>query len=162
MNGFSPARLLVDLRQQFGVSARLIFLTSASGAPYDLASTGDPTTYADLTTAGGLRSISGIVNGIGPDKCQIIARNTDGTLAEPTMLVAEAHAAGLQVHPYTFRAENTFLPVDYRIGTDATAYGRAIDEQVRFLQTGIVGLFTDQCDIGVMARSEFMATKTAT
>jgi glycerophosphoryl diester phosphodiesterase len=152
---------LVDLRQQFGVSAPLIFLTSASGAPYDLASTGDPTTYADLATARGLRSISGIVNGIGPDKSQIIARNTDGTLAQPTTLVAEAHAAGLQVHPYTFRAENTFLPVDYRVGTDATAYGRAIDEQVRFLQTGIDGLFTDQCDIGVIARAEFMATKTA-
>jgi glycerophosphoryl diester phosphodiesterase len=152
---------LVDLRQQFGVSAPLIFLTSASGAPYDLASTGEPTTYADLTTARGLRSISGIVNGIGPDKSQIIARNTDGTLAQPTTLVAEAHAAGLQVHPYTFRAENTFLPVDYRVGTEATAYGRAIDEQVRFLQTGIDGLFTDQCDIGVIARAEFMATKTA-
>src|SRR5450631_1610576 len=152
---------LVDLRQEFGVSAPLIFLTSASGAPYDLASTGDPTTYADLTTARGLRSISGIVNGIGPDKCQIIAHNTDGTLGQPTTLVAEAHAARLLVHPYTFRAENTFLPVDYRVGTDATAYGRAIDEQVRFLQTGIDGLFTDQCDIGVIARSEFVATKTA-
>jgi len=152
---------LVDLRQEFGVSAPLIFLTSASGAPYDLASTGDPTTYADLTTARGLRSISGIVNGIGPDKCQIIAHNTDGTLGQPTTLVAEAHAAGLQVHPYTFRAENMFLPVDYRVGNDATAYGRAIDEQVRFLQTGVDALFTDQCDIGVIARAEFMATKTA-
>src|SRR5450631_697135 len=152
---------LVELRQQFGVSAPLIFLTSASGAPYDLASTGDETSYADLTTTGGLRSISGIVNGIGPDKSQIIARDADGTLAQPTTLVADAHAAGLQVHPYTFRAENTFLPVDYRVGTDATAYGRAIDEQVRFLQTGIDGLFTDQCDIGVIARSEFVATKTA-
>jgi len=152
---------LVDLRQQFGVSAPLIFLTSASGAPYDLASTGDPTTYADLTTAAGLRSISGIVNGIGPDKSQIIACNPDGILAQPTTLVAEAHAAGLQVHPYTFRAENLFLPADYQVGSDAMAYGRAIDEQVRFLQTGIDGFFTDQCDIGVIARAEFMATKTA-
>jgi len=152
---------LVDLRQHFGVNAPLIFLTAASGAPYDLASAGDPTSYADLTTAAGLRSISGIVNGVGPDKSQIIARNSNGTLGQPTTLVAEAHAAGLQVHPYTFRAENTFLPVDYRVGTDATAYGRAIDEQVRFLQTGIDGLFTDQCDIGVIARAEFMATKTA-
>ena len=65
------------------------------------------------------------------------------------------------MHPFTFRAENTFLPVDYRVGTDATAYGRAIDEQVRFLQTGIDALFTDQCDIGVNAMAEFMATKTA-
>jgi glycerophosphoryl diester phosphodiesterase len=152
---------LVDLRQHFGVNARLIFLTSASGAPYDLASTGDPTTYADLTTAAGLRSISGIVNGIGPDKNQIILRNVDGTLAQPTTLVADAHAAGLKVHPYTFRAENTFLPLDYRVGTDPTAYGRAIDEQVRFLRTGIDGLFTDQSDIGVIARAEFLSAKAA-
>lgn len=152
---------LVDLRQHFGINAPLVFLTSASGAPYDLASTGDPTTYAELTTVAGLRSIRGIVNGIGPHKTQIIPLNVDGTLARPTRLVADAHAAGLKVHPYTFRAENTFLPVDYRVGTDATAYGRAIDEHVRFLQTGIDGLFTDQCDIAVIARTEFLAAKAA-
>jgi len=152
---------LVDLRRRFGVKARLVFLTSASGAPYDLASTGDPRTYADLTTAAGLRSIAGSLNGIGPDKSQIIPRNADGSLARPTALVADAHAAGLTVHPYTFRAENTFLPLDFRVGTDATAYGRAIDEQVRFLQTGIDGLFTDQSDIGVIARAEFLAEKAA-
>jgi glycerophosphoryl diester phosphodiesterase len=150
---------LQDLRRRFGVKARLVFLTSASGAPYDLASTGDPRTYADLTTAAGLRSIASIVDGIGPDKNQIIARNVDGALARPTTLVANAHAAGLKVHPYTFRAENTFLPLDFRVGTDPTAYGRAIDEQVRFLQTGIDGLFTDQSDIGVIARAEFLAEK---
>jgi glycerophosphoryl diester phosphodiesterase len=152
---------LVDLRQQFGVNARLIFLTSASGAPYDLASTGDPTTYADLSTAAGLRSLSGIVDGIGPDKCQIIPCDVNGTLAPATMLVADAHAAGLRVHPYTFRAENAFLPLDYRVGTDVTAFGRAIDEQLAFLRTGIDGLFTDQPDIGVIARAEFIAAKTA-
>ena len=86
---------LVDLRQHFGVNAPLIFLTEASGGPCDLASAGDPTSYADLTTAAGLRSMSGIVNGIGPDKSQIIARNPDGTLGQTTRLVAEAHAAGL-------------------------------------------------------------------
>jgi hypothetical protein len=45
--------------------------------------------------------------------------------------------------------------------TDAAAYGRAIDEQVRFLQTGIDGLFTDQCDVAVIARAEVLATKAA-
>jgi glycerophosphoryl diester phosphodiesterase len=152
---------LVDLRQHFGVSAPLIFLTSATGAPFDLASKGDPTTYAKLTTKAGLRSISGIVSGIGPDKDQIIARNANGTLGRETTLVADAHAAGLKVHPYTFRAENTFLPLDYRVGKVDASYGRAIDEQVRFLRTGIDGLFTDQADIGVIARTEFLAAKAA-
>ena len=152
---------LVGLRQHFGVNARLVFLTSASGAPYDLVSTGDPTSYAKLTTAAGLRSISGIVDGIGPDKSQVIRRNADGTLAKPTTLVADAHATGLLVHPYTFRAVNSFLPADYRKGAEATAYGRAIDEQVTYLRTGIDGLFTDQADIGVVARAEFLAAKAA-
>ena len=152
---------LVDLRQHFGVNTRLVFLTSASGAPYDLASTGDPTTYSELTTAAGLHCIRRIVNGIGPDKDQIIPRSVNGNLTHPTTLVEDAHAEGLKVHPYTFRAENTFLPLNYRIGNDATAYGRAIDEQVRFLQTGIDGLFTDQCDLTWKARAEFQATKAA-
>jgi glycerophosphoryl diester phosphodiesterase len=65
------------------------------------------------------------------------------------------------VHPYTVRAENTFLPTDFRVGTGATAYGRAIAEQVRFLEAGIDGLFTDQSDIGVIARVEFLAAKAA-
>ena len=152
---------LRDLRNRFGVKARLVFLTSASGAPYDLASTGDPRTYAALTTAAGLRSIASFVDGIGPDKSQIIPRNVDRTLGSPTALVGNAHAAGLLVHPYTFRAENTFLPVGYKVGADMTAYGRAIDEQVRFLETGIDGLFTDQADIGVIARAEYLAVKAA-
>jgi glycerophosphoryl diester phosphodiesterase len=41
---------------------------------------------------------------------------------------------------------------------DPNAYGRAIDEQVTFLRAGIDGLFTDQSDIGVLARSIFEAT----
>jgi len=152
---------LRDLRLRLGVTARLVLLTSATGAPYDLVSMGDPRTYADLTTAAGLRSMTGVVDAIGPDKAQVIARNPNGTLGRPTTLVAHAHAAGLLVHPYTFRAENTFLPVDLRVGSDATAYGRAVEEQVRFLRTGIDGLFTDQPDIGASARAEFLAERVA-
>jgi len=153
--------MLQDLRQRFGVKAPLVFLTAAGGAPYDLVSKGDPRTYAELTTAAGLRSLAGFVDGIGPEKSQVIPRSLNGTLAQPTTLVADAHRAGLKVYPYTFRAENTFLPLDFRVGTDPTAFGRAIDEQVRFLQTGIDGLFTDQADIGVVARSEYLADKAA-
>jgi glycerophosphoryl diester phosphodiesterase len=97
-------------------------------------------------------------SGIGPDKVQIIPRNADNTLGTPTPLVANAHAAGLKLHPYTFRAENQFLPADYQVTADPNAYGRAIDEQVTFLRAGIDGLFTDQSDIGVLARSIFEAT----
>jgi glycerophosphoryl diester phosphodiesterase len=130
------------------VKVNLVFLTSASGSPF-----GDTRSYADYLTPAGLKELSTFVDGIGPDKSQVIPRTADNTLGTPTALVPDAHAAGLKVIPYTFRAENQFLPVDYRVGTDPNAYGRALDEQIAFLNTGIDGLFTDQPDIGVLART---------
>jgi glycerophosphoryl diester phosphodiesterase len=81
-----------------------------------------------------------------------------GTLAEPTKLVAEAHAAALLVHPYTFRAENQFLPATHQVGTDPAQLGRALAELDAFLRTGIDGFFTDEPDLGVLARQRFLDT----
>ena len=89
---------------------------------------------------------------LGPTKDLIIPRNADGSLGQPTTLVADAHAAGLKVHPWTFRAENNFLPANLRVGTDPAAWGKLIDEVRIFLRTGIDGLFTDQTDVAVVAR----------
>jgi glycerophosphoryl diester phosphodiesterase len=142
---------LLKLRTRLGLRAPTVFLTSAIGSPF-----GDSTSYAEYLMPDGMRRLSRYVDGIGPDKNQIIPRRADGSLGQPTSLVSDAHAAGLTVHPYTFRAENTFLPTDLRVGADATAYGRAIDEQIIFLATGIDGLFTDQADVGVLARALFL------
>jgi glycerophosphoryl diester phosphodiesterase len=76
------------------------------------------------------------VQGIGPDRVQVIPRNADGTLGPPTSLVDDAHAAGLQVIPYTFRAENQFLPADYRAGTDPNAYGAPSTSRLRSSRRG--------------------------
>jgi glycerophosphoryl diester phosphodiesterase len=140
-----------------GLRTRVVQLLSATGAPYDLIAAGDPRTYADLAQPAGLRRIARYSDGIGPDKSMIIPRRSDDTLGSPTNLVDDAHAAGLVVHPYTFRAENTFLPADLRRGSVASDFGKAIDEQVAFLNAGIDGLFTDQADIGVIARSDAFA-----
>ena len=148
---------LVQLNATGGLRTRTVFLTSATGAPFDLVAAGDPRTYADLMTPTGLRSVAAQgIDGLGPEKGLVIPRTADNKLGTPTMLVANAHAAGLLVHPYTFRAENNFLPLDYRVGTDLAAYGRAIDEQIAFLRTGIDGLFTDQPDVAVVARETFL------
>jgi glycerophosphoryl diester phosphodiesterase len=149
IQSFEAANLRA-LRADLAVRTPLVFLASAAGTPY-----ADPKPYGDYLAPAGLAELAEFVDGIGPDKSLIIPRRADGTLGEPTSLVADAHAAGLVLHPYTFRAENSFLPVDYRVApiTDITLYGRAIDEQVTFLRTGIDGLFTDQADIGVLARS---------
>lgn len=140
--------------REMGLKAPVIQLLSASGAPYDLVAAADSRTYADLITESGLATIAGYADGLGPDKAMVIPRADDGTLGEATTLVDDAHAAGLLVHPYTFRAENTFLPTDYRSSDADDDFGRAIDEQLAYLAAGIDGLFTDQPDIGVFARSE--------
>jgi len=99
--------------------------------------------------------MSAWVTSIGPDKNQVIPRNADGSLGSPTSLVADAHAAGLTVVPYAFRAENQFLPTDLRVGTNPNDFGQAIAEDVTFMRTGIDGLFCDQPDICVEARKDF-------
>ncbi|MGH3889687.1 MAG: glycerophosphodiester phosphodiesterase [Pseudonocardiaceae bacterium] len=151
---------LKQLREA-GLRTRSVQLLSATGAPFDTTAAGSGPTYADLSTLDGLHGIARYAQGIGPEKQQVIPRKADGTLGSPTTLVTDAHQAGLVVHPYTFRAENFFLPVDLRTSTEPTDFGKAIDEQLIYLQTGIDGLFTDHPDIGVVARAEFHATAPA-
>jgi glycerophosphoryl diester phosphodiesterase len=145
---------LESLRDKYKVRNNLVFLTSATGSPF-----GDPTTYAEYTTPAGLVRLAKTINGIGPDKAQIIPRDSAGNLGTPTTLVRDAHAAGLLVHPYTFRAENDFLPTNLRRGTNPADYGRILDEMTTFLNTGIDGFFTDQADIGILARDRFVASR---
>jgi glycerophosphoryl diester phosphodiesterase len=127
----------------------LVQLTSATGAPFDFVDSGDPRTYADITSAKGLKDVARYAEGLGPDKNQIIPRDAAGFLLAPTTLVRDAHRAGLKVHPYTFRAENTFLPADFRSSADPNAYGDLFSEIAAFKATGIDGLFTDNTDIAV-------------
>jgi glycerophosphoryl diester phosphodiesterase len=160
VQSFEPGNLVL-MNRVLGLRTHTTFLTSATGAPYDTVAAGHPVPYSVLVQPAGLRGLrAGGIDGLGPDKNQIIPRNPDDTLGQPTSLVRDAHAAGMTVHPYTFRAENQFLPTEYRSNANPNDYGRAIDEQVRFLRTGIDGLFTDQADIGVVARDEFLGRTT--
>jgi glycerophosphoryl diester phosphodiesterase len=148
---------LEELREA-GLRTKSVQLLATSGAPFDTVAAGSGPTYADLSTPAGLRGVARYAQGIGPDKLQVIPRKADGTLDCPTALVTDAHGAGLVVHPYTFRAENSFLPVDYQTSARPTDYGRAIDEQVTYLRAGLDGLFTDQADISIIACAEYRAT----
>ena len=126
--------------------------------PYDLVAAGVPRTYSQLATPAGLAEIATYADGVGPEKSYVIPRNPDGSLGEPTSFVENAHGAGLLVHAYTFRAENFFLPSDYRIGTDLTAFGDYAGEVTAYLEAGLDGLFADQPDLAVVARNGFVAT----
>ncbi|MEH3033534.1 MAG: glycerophosphodiester phosphodiesterase [Aeromicrobium erythreum] len=134
---------------------QLVQLTSATGAPYDLASRGDATTYADLMSPAGLRAVSRYAQWLGPEKSSVIPRDASGRLTVPTRVVRDAHRAGLKVTVYTFRAENTFLPTEYREGTDPAGQGDLAGEITRFLDAGVDGVFSDFPDTAVRARDDW-------
>jgi glycerophosphoryl diester phosphodiesterase len=120
-------------------AVRLIQLVSAEGGPADRPGT----SYADMVSAEGLAAIARYADGIGPAKDMVIARNADGTLGASTGLVARAHAVGLAVHPWTFRAENYFLPANLRSGADPRTHGDLAAEIRAFIAEGVDGLFAD-------------------
>jgi glycerophosphoryl diester phosphodiesterase len=96
-------------------------------------------------TAGAAPDVAAIAeyaDAIGPHKDQVIPRREDGRLGEPTSLVADAHAAGLAVHAWTFRPEPEFLPT----GMDLAA------ELGAFLAAGADGVFADDVRAAVAAR----------
>ena len=59
--------------------------------------------------------------------------------------------AGLEVHPWTFRPENYFLPEGLKSGSDPRELGD-VDSEIRaYLATGIDGLFSDSTAAAVRA-----------
>ena len=62
--------------------------------------------------------------------------------------------AGLVVHPYTFRVENTFLPADFDSSASPNDSGNLFGEIAAYRKAGIDGLFTDNTDIAVAEEKE--------
>jgi glycerophosphoryl diester phosphodiesterase len=126
----------------------LVQLLSAEGSPV-----GDERTYAELITPAGLADIATYAAGIAPEKNQVIGRDAVGNLGKPTSLVADAHAAGLTVTPYTFRPENQFLPANLRSGASPADHGNLAAEYQAFFEAGVDGVFADAPDTAVAARN---------
>ncbi|MFF3764058.1 glycerophosphodiester phosphodiesterase [Streptomyces sp. NPDC001922] len=134
----------------------IVLLDAADTRPYDFVEAGDPRTVADLVKPEGLKWMAGFTDGIGPWLNLIIPQDAKGNLGTETTLVKDAHAAGLLLHPYTMRNENSFLPADFRRGTDPNAYGDAFGAFKRYFETGIDGIFSDNCDTALLAREAFL------
>jgi glycerophosphoryl diester phosphodiesterase len=86
-------------------------------------------------------AVAGFADAVGPAK-QIV----------DAAFVGEAHAAGLEVHPFTFRRENLFLPPELRSSDDPAAVGDWRAEYERYLEIGVDGVFSDNPDLAVEAR----------
>jgi glycerophosphoryl diester phosphodiesterase len=134
----------------------LIQLIEAAGRPWDLTLGRSARTYADMLTPEGLREVARYARGIGVDKILVLPRDGDGRLRPATRLVRDAHAAGLLVHVFTLRAENRFLPSEFRSSKAPSARGDLAAEAEAFLKAGVDGYFVDQPQIGVRARDAFL------
>lgn len=131
--------------------AMLVQLMSVKGRPADFTVAGDARTYDDLRTDGGLAFVAEYADAIGPFK-ELVVRPGAG----PTGLVERAHAAGLDVHVWTMRNENAFLPPGLRVGTEKLAHGDAVGELLQFFEAGVDGVFTDFTQVAVQARSRWL------
>lgn len=117
------------------VDTPLVLLISAEGGPYD-----EPAMrWSEILTPLGLAEVAQYADGIGPWLGHVLDPDT----MQPTSLVADAHAAGLKVHPWTLRKENGFLPFALQ-----NSGGPADDGQYELLwkaaiASGADGFFTD-------------------
>ena len=135
--------------------------------PYDWTSAGDSRLFSAMVTPVGLAEIKTYADAIGPWKPYIVPvkgtldasgnlrdMNGDGKIdyadastQPPTTLVADAHKAGLMVHPYTFRNEQRRLAFDYQKDPKA--------EYLQFYRLGVDGVFSDFPDTAIAAREDF-------
>ncbi|MHB0774812.1 glycerophosphodiester phosphodiesterase family protein [Halomonas sp. WWR20] len=122
-------------------------------AELDLAIAED-TIYSDLWTEQGAQALSAYADIFGPSKDAILPKRdlgvpVDGNgngiaqidqilTGEVSALVENAHAAGIQVVPYTVRTDESFLSL-HADGTVRTP----VEEYVQLIETGIDGMFTD-------------------
>ena len=137
----------------------LVQLVAASGAPFDWVSEGDARTYAGMVTRRGLAQVAAYADAVGVEKTLVIPRTAQGELGSPTALVEDAHAEGLLVHAWTFRAENHFLPPSLRIGADPASLGDLAAELTPYLKAGLDGVFIDQPILGIRARAALLQTR---
>lgn len=89
----------------------------------------------------GMDRLSAFADGVGPEKGLVVSRDSLKTNIQLSDLVARAHAAGMQVHPYTFRLDPGQVP-DY-----ANSYEDLLE--IHFFRADVDGVFTDFPDRAV-------------
>ncbi|MBL8556837.1 MAG: glycerophosphodiester phosphodiesterase [Phenylobacterium sp.] len=124
---------------RLGGRARRVMLVSQGPAP------------VDVKSAAGVKAIAAFAEGLGPE-WPLVIPPLDGGLGAPTALVRDAHAAGLQVHPWTVRAENVFLPPKLRRGANPADHGDVEAVFKALYASGVDGVFSDFPGLAVAAR----------
>lgn len=121
--------------------ARRVMLVSRGPAP------------VDVTSEAGLKAISAFAEGIGPEWPLVVPITAEGGLGAPTPLISRANALRLDVHPWTVRAENAFLPKALQRGVGPATHGDAAALLDALYAAGVHGVFSDFPDLAVAARA---------
>ena len=103
------------------------------GCPLKLVQLVGETNYEELLSPSGLTMLAETVDAVGPNILHFFSAGEPGDTLQVNNLAELAHAAGLAVHPYTFRADD--LPPGFA----------AFEDLIRcfVVDIGVDGLFTD-------------------
>lgn len=130
------------------IDAPLLQLMQAGGGPADRPGV----TYAEMATSEGLAEIARYADAIGVQDLMVVPRDDRGRALDASSLTADAHAAGLKVVVWTFRAENLFLPAQYRIGEAPADHGDLAGWLKAVYALGVDAVFSDFPATAVDAR----------
>jgi glycerophosphoryl diester phosphodiesterase len=177
VQSFEPASL--KLMRKLGLKTKVVQLIDGAGIdyktgaitydapdsakPFSWLQAHDARTFAAMITPAGLAEIKTYADGIGPWKFYILpaqGRDAAGNAVmaldqasnmAPSSLIADAHKAGLFVHPYTFRDEAEYLTKTYN--------GDPKAEYKAYFDLGTDGVFTDFSTTGRVALTEWLQTR---
>lgn len=121
------------------IDAPLLQLIAAASSPADR----PDLTPAVMVTPTGLAGIAAYADYVGVETLLIEPHDDAGSAQPPTTLIPDAHAAGLKVAAWTFRAENQFLPLGDRLGEAPEAHGDLTAQLTRFRDYGLDAAFSD-------------------
>ena len=102
---------------------------------------GSESRYPWMFERDGMEKLTSFADGIGPSKGLVISSESTTSNLVITPLVSRAHAAGLKVHPYTYRMDPGQLP----------SYANDFQELLRqhYFDADVDGIFTDFPDKAV-------------
>ena len=141
--------------------------------PTDWKLAGRTELFDSMLTPAGLAQVKTYADGIGPWKPMVIPVKctldaggqcmdldgdgsfngyADSIQQAPTSLVADAHAAGLFVHEYTFRSEKGYYNLPYDAKDDPLA------EYALHFGVGVDGVFSDVADAALAGRAQYLKT----
>jgi len=97
--------------------------------------------YPWMFQDGGMETLAAMADGVGPAHPMVVAGDSIKGNIKVTGLVAAAHEAGMQVHPYTYRKDKGQVP----------PYANSYDDllEIHFFNAEIDGVFTDFPDLAV-------------